>query len=75
VGNFTPLTAIIGLSAIMLMWFSGRIAGISGIFFGAFGGAKLDTAWRWWFIVGLLVGAGSYLWATGRVYVPRTDSH
>jgi uncharacterized membrane protein YedE/YeeE len=76
--NFTPLTAIIGglfigLSATMLMWFSGRIAGISGIFFGAFDGAKHDTAWRWWFIVGLLVGAGSYLWATGPVYVPRTD--
>ncbi|MFT6407253.1 MAG: hypothetical protein ACJAQ6_000664, partial [Arenicella sp.] len=38
--DFTPLGAIIGglligLSATMLMWFSGRIAGISGIFYGA----------------------------------------
>ncbi|MFT7527482.1 MAG: putative membrane protein YedE/YeeE [Arenicella sp.] len=76
--NFTPISAIVGglflgLSATMLMWFNGRIAGISGIFYGAFEGAKHDTAWRWWFIAGLLIGAGAYLWLTAPVYTPRVD--
>lgn len=76
--NFTPISAIIGglfigLSATILMWFSGRIAGVSGIFYGAFEGVKHDTAWRWWFIGGLLIGAGAYLWLTGPAYTPRVD--
>lgn len=76
--NFTPFSAIIGglflgLSATLLMWFNGRIAGISGIVNGAFEGKKHDTAWRWWFIGGLILGAGTYLWVTGPVFAPRTD--
>ena len=76
--NFTPITAIvggllIGLSATLLMWFNGRIAGISGIFFGAFEGVKHDTAWRWWFVGGLLLGAGAYLWSGSMTFTPRVD--
>ena len=55
------------------MRFNGRIAGISGIFYGAFEGAKHDTAWRWWFIGGLLLGAGAYLWTVPMAFAPRSD--
>jgi uncharacterized membrane protein YedE/YeeE len=73
--NFTPYTAIlggllIGLSATMLMSFNGRIAGISGIFYGAFEGKKHDTAWRWWFVAGLLGAAAAFFWIAPASYTP-----
>lgn len=80
--NFTPISAIIGglligLSATILLWFNGRIAGVSGIFYGAFEGRKHDIAWRWWFIVGLLFGAALYsgfmLLFNLPVFSPRTN--
>lgn len=45
---------LIGASAVLLLLFNGKIAGISGIFFGAL--RQNDRAWRWLFIFGLLVG-------------------
>ena len=56
--NFTPASALlggtlIGIAAVVLMAFNGRIAGISGIFGGLFGS---DWNWRLSFIVGLLAG-------------------
>ena len=47
----------------MLMAFNGRIAGISGILNGAFGGD--DARWRRLFIVGLVVGGAAWLLAGG----------
>ena len=65
--NFTPLSALvggalIGLAATLLLWLSGRIAGISGIVKGLLPPQAGDTAWRFIFIVGLIAGAG--LWWT-----------
>ena len=59
--NFTPVSAtiggmLIGLAAVILMGFNGRIAGISGVFSGAVFGSKGDKLWRLLFIVGLIVG-------------------
>ncbi|NCF17041.1 MAG: YeeE/YedE family protein [Haliea sp.] len=53
----TPLIGglLIGLSAVALLLFLGRIAGISGIVWGAVSGQP-DNAWRWLFVVGLLAG-------------------
>lgn len=73
--NFTPYTAIlggllIGLSATILMSFNGRIAGISGIFYGAFEGKQHDTAWRWWFLAGLLGAATAFFWLAPPVFIP-----
>ena len=56
--NFTPASALlggtlIGIAAVVLMAFNGRIAGISGVFGGLFGS---DWNWRLSFIVGLLAG-------------------
>jgi len=53
----TPLIGglLIGLSAVMLLLFLGRIAGIGGIVWGAVSGAA-DNLWRWLFLAGLLLG-------------------
>ena len=57
--NFTPVSAaiggaLIGLSAVLLMVFTGRIAGISGIFAGLINPQTTDRLWRAAFIGGLV---------------------
>jgi uncharacterized protein len=57
--QFTPVSAaiggaVIGLSAVLLMVFTGRIAGISGIFAGLISPQTTDRAWRAAFIGGLI---------------------
>ena len=69
--NFTPLAALvggilIGLSASAMLLLEGRIAGISGIFAGILNPAKGETAWKAWFVAGLLAG-GVML----RMFLPR----
>lgn len=58
--NFTPLSAaiggaLIGLSAVLLMLLTGRIAGISGIFGGLLNLRGEDKGWRIAFIAGLIL--------------------
>jgi uncharacterized membrane protein YedE/YeeE len=57
--NFTPISAaiggaLIGLSAVLLMLFTGRIAGVSGIFDGLINPQTGDRTWRAAFVVGLI---------------------
>ena len=47
---------LIGASAVTLMAFGGRIAGVSGILWGAISLSR-PVLWRWLFILGLPVGA------------------
>lgn len=59
--NFTPVSAtiggvLIGLAAVILMFFNGRIAGISGIFSGSFFSSSGDRLWRLLFVLGLILG-------------------
>ena len=60
--NFTPVSGliggiIVGLAATMLLWFNGRIAGISGIFNGMITiRRKGDVLWRFLFIAGMVAG-------------------
>lgn len=51
--------ALIGLAAVLLLWFNGRIAGISGILSQAsrFSGQP----WPWLFLLGLIAGAGIFM--------------
>lgn len=58
--NFTPLSAaigglLIGVSAVMLMMLTGRIAGISGIFSGLLNLRGEDKGWRIAFVAGLIL--------------------
>ncbi|ELS01269.1 putative transporter component [Xenococcus sp. PCC 7305] len=50
---------LIGLSATVLLAFTGRIAGISGIVNGAIR-FKQPVPWRWFFILGMLLGGLFY---------------
>ena len=66
--NFTPVSAaigggLIGLSAILLMLLTGRIAGISGIFAGCLGFELSDKGWRVAFIAGLILAPLIAGWA------------
>ncbi len=63
--GFTPLSAtlggvLIGLSASLLLWTNGRIAGISGIVAGAVVPSAVDKAWRVLFLLGLLTGTAGW---------------
>jgi len=64
--HFTPMAStlgglLIGLSAVVLLVFNGRIAGISGVTGSLFAPQKGDVTWRLAFVVGLLIaGIGSY---------------
>ena len=58
--NFTPVSAaiggvLIGLSAVLLMLSTGRIAGIAGIFGGLLNLRSEDKGWRIAFLVGLIL--------------------
>ena len=60
--NFTPVDAasggiLIGVAVAILLFFNGRIAGISGILGGLFNFKKHDTAWRLAFLAGLAFSA------------------
>jgi uncharacterized membrane protein YedE/YeeE len=57
---------LIGLSAVLLMGFSGRIAGISGIVGGLLPPKPAqDRTWRLAFILGLVLAPLLMQWATG----------
>jgi len=61
VENFTPIYslvggAIIGIAAVWLLLFNGRIAGITGIISGLFNTKLSGKGWRLFFILGLVGG-------------------
>ncbi|MBA3582291.1 MAG: YeeE/YedE family protein [Gammaproteobacteria bacterium] len=51
---------LIGLAAAVLWIFNGRIAGVSTIVSDAIDTSQDNRAWRWWFLIGLTVGATIY---------------
>ena len=80
--NFTPVSAaiggaLIGLSAVLLMLSTGRIAGISGIFSGLLNLRGEDKGWRIAFIAGLILApvlAGLPLRQMTRSTTPTTNA-
>lgn len=64
---------LIGLSATLLLWLNGRIAGVSGILNGVVFPKQDDIAWRVWFLGGLIVSAGVYTALVPGAPVPRAD--
>lgn len=62
---FTPVSALtggvlIGLAAALLLLFSGRIAGISGIVGGLLRPKAGDVDWRLAFVIGLMAAPAAY---------------
>ena len=69
--NFTPLNAVlggllIGVAATLMLWTSGRIAGISGILTGVLLPNKAETPWKAIFLAGLLLGPIGTILISGR---------
>ncbi|MBT4356888.1 MAG: YeeE/YedE family protein [Proteobacteria bacterium] len=54
---------LLGLAALSLLFFNGRVAGVSGILGGFLSFRKRDTLWRFAFLTGLVAG-GVLLLAT-----------
>lgn len=60
---------LIGGAAVLLLALNGRIAGVVGIATAAL--FESASAWRWAFLLGLVLGAGAFVALTG-ASVPRT---
>lgn len=76
--NFTPLSALsggilIGLSATFLLFFNGRIAGISGIMGGLINAPRTELFWRIAFLVGIVIGAFLFQLIRPDFYQPREN--
>jgi len=66
---------LIGLSATLLLLFLGKIAGISGIFWGAITNKlNKENAWRWFFIAGILAGTYFFHAISGKS-VPEANTN
>lgn len=77
--NFTPLTSLIGgvligLSATLLLWANGRIAGISGIASGLLNFDRSEIGWRLLFLAGLIGGVAIYRQFDGALPVIEVTS-
>ena len=75
--NFTPIPAfigglLIGLSAVIMLLFNGRITGISGIMDGIVINSKSgDRFWRICFLLGLVLGAFLFKLFMPDSFIPR----
>lgn len=64
---------LIGLSATVLLWLNGRVAGVSGILNGVLFPKAGDVGWRIAFMAGLIAAAGLYMAVVPGAPQPRTD--
>ena len=64
---------LIGLSATLLLWLDGRVAGVSGILNGVLFPRRRDVAWRAAFLLGLVAAAGLYMALVPDAPQPRVD--
>jgi len=77
VENFTPVPAfagglLIGLSAVIMLLFNGRITGISGIMDGIVINSKHgDRVWRICFLLGLVLGGFLFKLIMPDSFIPR----
>lgn len=75
--NFTPIPAfagglLIGLSAVIMLLFNGRITGISGILDGIVINSKSgDRVWRICFLLGLVLGGFLFKLIMPDSFIPR----
>jgi len=77
--NFTPLSGmvggmLIGAGVLMFLALNGKIAGISGVVGGMFGGGSSQLPWRAAFIVGLIAGPFAAALITGAMPMPEMQA-
>ncbi len=66
---------LIGVSAVLMLLFNGRITGISGIVGDLLVNRTFkDGLWRVMFVVGLLIGAGIYIAISGELQIQMQAS-
>jgi hypothetical protein len=80
--SFTPLSAalgggLIGLAAVLLWAFNGRIAGVSGVAAGLVGPSPAGggRVWRALFLLGLVAGTALWFALSGQLPARRTGLH
>jgi uncharacterized membrane protein YedE/YeeE len=76
--HFTPFAStigglLIGLSAALMLLFSGRIAGISGILRGVLEPTQGDVSWRVAFIGGLVAGGTALVAVSPELFAVTID--
>jgi uncharacterized protein len=64
---------LIGLSATLLLWLNGRVAGVSGIMNGIVFPKRDDVQWRIAFLTGLMIAASLYMTFVPGAPQPRAD--
>ncbi|WP_269790423.1 YeeE/YedE family protein [Stenotrophomonas sp. Iso1] len=62
---------LIGMAATLLLWLTGRIAGISGILAGVVMPRSGEVAWRVAFLLGLVGAGAAWMWWVPGAYAPR----
>ena len=72
--NFTPVPALlggllIGMAAVILLLFNGRVMGVTGITGGVLQPERDDVLWRALFLASLAVAPVLYSWATSEPIV------
>lgn len=65
---------LIGVASVLMLLFSGRITGISGIVGGMLIPRGHEGAWRAAFLVGLVLGAVVYMLVTGATDLVQVES-
>lgn len=64
---------LIGVSATLLLWLNGRVAGVSGIVNGVLFPRAGEMSWRVAFLLGLVAAGGLYMTVVPGAPLPRTD--
>ncbi len=76
--NFTPYSSLaggmlIGLSATIMLLFNGRVTGISGMLSELFYPKPGEWLWRLVFLLGMMAGAGLFVFISPDSFTARTD--
>ncbi len=75
--NFTPVHGLVGgvliaLSLAILLVFTGRIAGLSGVLANALRGSNTDGPWRAYFLAGMLIVGAAFELASPATFEATT---
>jgi uncharacterized membrane protein YedE/YeeE len=64
---------LIGIAVSLMLLFNGRVTGISGILASALARPTLENLWRWFFILGLIIGGAIMRFIRPEYFVNSTS--